>query len=42
MQDPESWIIDFFSSPNWLLLFEADFRPKAAFDGFVEALQELP
>ncbi len=42
LRDPESWLIDFWGRPDWPLLFDALFRPKPAYDGFLEALQEMP
>ena len=40
LRDPESWLIDFWGRPDWPLLFDADYRPKPAYEGFLEALQE--
>ena len=42
LRDPESWLIDFWGNPEWPLLFDANYRPKPAYDGFLEALQEMP
>ena len=42
LRDPESWLIDFWGNPEWPLLFDAAFQPKPAYDGFLEALQEIP
>ena len=42
LRDPESWLIDFWGHPEWPLLFDAGFRPKPAYVGFLEALQERP
>jgi len=40
LRDPESWLIDFWGNPEWPLLFDATFKPKPAYFGFLEALQE--
>ncbi len=38
LRDPESWLIDFWGNPEWGLLFDAEYRPKPAYEGFLEAL----
>ncbi len=40
LRDPDTWLINFYDRPEWPLLFDAEFRPKPAYYGFVEALQE--
>ena len=39
LRDPDSWLISFWGNPEWPLLFDADFAPKSAYEGFLEALQ---
>ena len=39
LRDPESWLIDFWGNPEWPLLFDASFKPKPSYFGFVQALQ---
>jgi endo-1,4-beta-xylanase len=36
--DADSWIPEFRQRPDWPLLFDANFKPKPAFDGMVEGL----
>ncbi|MXY08486.1 MAG: endo-1,4-beta-xylanase, partial [Rhodothermaceae bacterium] len=38
LRDPESWLIEFWGNPEWGLLFDAEYRPKPAYEGFLEAL----
>ncbi len=38
--DPDSWLIDFWGNPEWPLLFDSQLRPKPAYFGFLEALEE--
>ncbi|MYF41011.1 MAG: endo-1,4-beta-xylanase [Rhodothermaceae bacterium] len=38
LRDPESWLIEFWGNPEWGLLFDAAYRPKPAYEGFLEAL----
>lgn len=38
--DPDSWLIEFWGNPEWPLLFDSQFRPKPAYFGFLEALEE--
>ncbi len=38
LRDPESWLIDFWGNPEWGLLFNAEYQPKPAYEGFLEAL----
>ncbi|MCY4205714.1 MAG: endo-1,4-beta-xylanase [Bacteroidetes bacterium] len=38
LRDPESWLIDFWGNPEWPLLFDSGYRPKPAYEGFLEAL----
>ncbi|HEX2585430.1 MAG TPA: endo-1,4-beta-xylanase, partial [Steroidobacteraceae bacterium] len=38
INDGESWLIPFYGSPDWPLLFNDDFSTKLAFDGVAEAL----
>ncbi|MXZ17498.1 MAG: endo-1,4-beta-xylanase [Rhodothermaceae bacterium] len=39
LRDPESWLIDFWGNPEWGLLFDAEYQPKPAYEGFLEALR---
>jgi len=39
LRDPDSWLIGFWGNPEWPLLFDADYAPKPAYFGFVEALE---
>ena len=41
LRDPESWLINFWGNPEWPLLFDADFNPKPAYEGFLEALKGI-
>lgn len=38
LRDPDSWLIDFWGNPEWPLLYDEAFRPKPAYEGFLEAL----
>ena len=38
--DSDSWLIDFWGNPEWPLLFDSQLRPKPAYYGFLEALEE--
>ena len=38
LRDPESWLIEFWGNPEWGLLFDAEYRPKPAYKGFLKAL----
>ena len=38
LRDPDSWLIDFWGNPEWPLLYDEGFRPKPAYEGFLEAL----
>ena len=38
MRDSESWLPDFWGNPEWALLYDDDFKPKKAHNGFLEAL----
>jgi len=38
LRDSESWLINFWGNPEWPLLFDDQFAPKPAYEGFLEAL----
>ena len=40
LRDGDSWLIDFWGNPEWPLLYNDDFKPKPAYEGFLEALQD--
>ena len=40
LRDSESWLINFWGNPEWPLLFDDDFEPKPAYEGFVEGLSD--
>ncbi len=39
LRDNESWLLDFWSVPDWPLLFDKDYNKKKAYQGFLEGLQ---
>lgn len=39
LKDDESWITPRYGFPDWPLLFDANFKRKKAFSGFVQALE---
>ena len=39
LRDSESWLIDFWGNPEWPLLFDEQFSPKPAYEGFLEAVE---
>ena len=38
LRDPDSWLINFWGNPEWPLLYDEAFKPKPAYEGFLEAL----
>ena len=38
LRDGDSWLIDFWGNPEWPLLYDNNFKPKPAYEGFLEAL----
>lgn len=41
LKDDETWLIDFWSQPDWPLLFDENLDAKPAYYGVLEALKEL-
>ncbi len=39
LRDGDSWLIDFWGSPEWPLFYDDSFNPQPAYEGFLETLQ---
>ncbi len=39
LRDNESWLLDFWGVPEWPLMYDANFKRKKAYQGFLEGLE---